>query len=64
VYILFNAYAATSPVFLVITGLVTVAVVSVANCLQPEDAVAIDVIKERIGFSIPLVRRFVPEDSD
>lgn len=54
----------TLPVFLVFTGLVTIAIVSVANCLQPEDAVAIDVIEEWIGFPVPLVRRFIPEDSD
>jgi O-antigen/teichoic acid export membrane protein len=53
----------TLPIFLVLAGLASIVVISVGNCLQPEDAVAIDVIEERIGLSIPLIRRFIPENA-
>lgn len=53
----------TLPVFLVLTGLASIVVVSIGKCLQPEDAVAVNVIEEWTGLSVPFVRRFIPEDA-
>jgi O-antigen/teichoic acid export membrane protein len=54
--------AVTFPLFLLGTAFLTVVVVSLAGCLQPEDRVPLDAIEERAGVSIPLVRRYVPEE--
>ena len=51
----------TLPVFLVGAGLVTVILVSITGCLQPADAVPLDLIEDRLGITIPLIRRFVPD---
>lgn len=51
----------TLPIFLVGAGFVTVSLVSVAGCLQPADAVPLDLIEEKIGVTIPFIRRFVPD---
>lgn len=52
------------PAFLILAGLASIVVVSVTNCLQPEDSVAIEVIEERIGLSVPVIRRFIPDEGD
>lgn len=51
----------TLPVFLVLAGLATLAVVSVSGCLQPEDAVPIELIEDRLDVTLPYVHRFIPE---
>jgi len=47
--------------FLVATGLCTLLVVALTGCLQPEDRIPLELIEERVGVRLPLVRRFVPE---
>lgn len=47
--------------FLVLVGLLTVAVVSIAGCLQPEDWIALEFVEDRIGLRVPLVRRYLPQ---
>ncbi len=51
----------TLPVFLVIVGLASLGVVFLTGCLQPEDELPLEILEERFGISVPLVRRFVPE---
>lgn len=52
----------TLPVFVVAAGVVSVALVAVTGCLQPEDSVPIELIEDRIGVRIPLIRRYIPTD--
>jgi O-antigen/teichoic acid export membrane protein len=47
--------------FLVAVGLVTLAVVSLTGCLQPEDWIAVEFVEERVGLQVPLVRRYLPQ---
>lgn len=47
--------------FLVVVGLVTVAVVSLTGCLQPEDWIALEFVEEQIGLRVPFVRRCLPQ---
>lgn len=56
--------AVTLPVFLVLGGIVSVAVVSVTGCLQPEDKVALEFVEDAIGIRVPFVRRYLPEAYD
>jgi len=53
--------AVTLVPFLVVVGLVTVAVVSVAGCLQPEDWIALEFVEDQIGLRVPYVRRCLPQ---
>ncbi|TYT63646.1 flippase [Natrialba swarupiae] len=53
----------TFPVFLVIVGLCSVAVVSVTGCLQPEDRIPISLLEQRLDVTIPFVRRYLPDVS-
>jgi len=48
-------------VFLVGTGVLTLIVVSVTGCLQPEDRIPLELLEERLGVTLPYVRRFMPE---
>jgi len=48
--------------FLFIVGILGIATVAVAGGLQPEDRVAIEFIEDAIGFRVPLVRRYIPEE--
>ncbi len=50
----------TLPVFAVFVGLVSVALVAVTGCLQPEDEIPIELIESRLGVRIPLIRRYIP----
>lgn len=53
--------AVTLPVFLVGAGLLTVAVVALTGCLQPQDVVPLDLVEDRLGVTIPLLRRYIPD---
>ncbi|WP_101298333.1 flippase [Halegenticoccus soli] len=46
--------------FLVAVGLAAIGVVAAGGGLQSEDRVVIEVVEERIGVRIPLVRRYLP----
>ena len=50
----------TLPVFAVITGLVSVALVAVTGCLQPEDEIPLELVEDRLGVRVPLIRRYIP----
>ena len=50
----------TIPVFAVLAGIVAVALVAVTGCLQPEDEIPLDLVEDRIGVRIPLIRRYIP----
>ena len=49
------------PVFLVAGGVATIAVVSVAGCLQAEDRIALEFVEGFLPVRVPLVRRYLPE---
>lgn len=51
----------TLPVFLVGTGLVSLAVVGVAGGFQPADAVVLELVESRLGIRVPVVRRWIPD---
>ncbi|MEY7849611.1 flippase [Natrarchaeobius sp. A-rgal3] len=53
----------TLPLFLVVVGLCSVAVVSTTGCLQPEDRIPISLLEQRLDVTIPLVRRYLPDPS-
>ncbi|EMA45362.1 oligosaccharide flippase family protein [Halococcus saccharolyticus] len=50
----------TLPVFGILAGLAAVTLVAVTGCLQPEDEVPIDLVEQRLGVRIPLIRRYIP----
>lgn len=45
---------------LVLVGLVTLGVVATVGGLQSEDRIVVEVVEERIGVRIPLVRQYIP----
>ncbi|MFB6140452.1 MAG: flippase [Halosimplex sp.] len=47
--------------FLLCSSAVTVVVVSVTGCLQPEDKIPLELVEDRFGITVPMVHRFVPE---
>jgi len=47
--------------FLVVAGLASIAVLAVTDCLQPEDEIPIELVEDRIGIRVPLIRRYIPE---
>lgn len=49
--------------FLVVTGLCSIAVVGLVDAFEADDIVIIDLIEDAAGFSIPLVRRWIPDSS-
>lgn len=48
------------PVFAVLVGLVSVVLVAVTGCLQPEDEIPVELVEDRLGVRIPLIRRYIP----
>lgn len=51
----------TLPIFLVFMGLCSVLAVAVTGCLQPEDRIPVSLLEDRLGVSIPIVRRYIPD---
>jgi O-antigen/teichoic acid export membrane protein len=51
-------------VFVVVTGIASIAVLAVTNSLQPEDEIPVSLIEDKLGVSIPLIRRYIPNESD
>lgn len=49
--------------FAAVTGIVGIALVAVTGCLQPEDEIPLELLEERIGIEVPLVRRFLPSQA-
>ncbi len=47
--------------FLVITGLCGIAVVGLVGGFEPDDIVIVDLLEDAAGFTIPVIRRFIPE---
>jgi len=47
--------------FLVVAGVATLVLVAASGCLQPEDRVAIQLVEERLGVTVPFIRRYLPE---
>jgi O-antigen/teichoic acid export membrane protein len=54
----------TLPVFLVVTGLITVVLVSVTGCLQPNDEIPLKLVENRLGVTIPFIRRYIPVENE
>ncbi len=48
--------------FLVVVGLLGIAVVAVTGSLQPEDAVVLSFVEDATGVRVPLIRRYLPEE--
>lgn len=51
----------TLPLFVAAAGLVTILVVTITGCLQPEDRIPIQLVESKLGVTVPLIRRFVPK---
>jgi O-antigen/teichoic acid export membrane protein len=51
----------TIPVFVVVAGLVSVALCAATGCLQSEDEIPIELIEDRLGIRVPFIRRYIPE---
>ncbi|PSP41549.1 polysaccharide biosynthesis protein, partial [Halobacteriales archaeon QH_6_64_20] len=47
-----------------VAGVCSIAVLALTNSLQPEDEIPIDLIEDNLRVSIPLIRRYVPDESD
>lgn len=54
--------AVTLPIFLVVAGLVSIAVVALTGCLQPGDEIALEFVESIVGRRIDVVRRYLPTD--
>lgn len=50
--------------FLVVIGLLSIVVVSITGCLQPEDRVVLEFVEDAVGVRVPLIRRYMPEARD
>lgn len=50
------------PVFAVIAEVASIVLVAVTGCLQPEDTIPVELIEERLGIRIPLIRQYIPEN--
>lgn len=48
--------------FLVCSGLASIALLALTDCLQPEDEIPIRLVEDRIGVRIPVIRRYIPEE--
>ncbi|AGN00967.1 membrane protein involved in the export of O-antigen and teichoic acid [Salinarchaeum sp. Harcht-Bsk1] len=48
--------------WLVAVGLLSIAVVALTGCLQPEDEIVLEFLEQTTGVEIPLVRRFIPPE--
>lgn len=46
--------------FLVVSGILSLIVVGLVNGFEPDDIVIIDLVEDTIGFSVPLIRRWIP----
>ncbi|AGB31198.1 polysaccharide biosynthesis protein [Natrinema pellirubrum DSM 15624] len=55
--------AVTLPLFLVGTGLCSIAIVSLAGCLQPADRIPISLLEQRLDVTVPFVHRYLPESN-
>jgi O-antigen/teichoic acid export membrane protein len=53
----------TLPVFGILAGLATVALVAITGCLQSEDEVPVDLVEQRLGVRIPMIRRYIPSNN-
>jgi O-antigen/teichoic acid export membrane protein len=54
----------TLPVFLMVTGLITVVLVSVTGCLQPNDEIPLELVENRLDVTIPFIRRYIPVENE
>ncbi|WP_435076771.1 oligosaccharide flippase family protein [Halococcus sp. AFM35] len=52
----------TIPVFAIVAGLATLAVCAATGCFQPEDEIPLELIEDRLGVDIPLIRRYIPDE--
>jgi len=48
--------------WLVAVGLLSIAVVAVTGCLQPEDEIVLAFVERLLGVEIPVIRRFIPDE--
>lgn len=53
----------TLVVFVILTQLLAVGLVAITGCLQPQDEVLIAFVEETTGLRVPIIRRFIPDDS-
>lgn len=45
----------------VVVGLASIVVLALTGSLQPEDEIPVTLIEDRLGFTIPLIRRYIPD---
>ena len=50
--------------FLVVAGLASIALLAVTDSLQPEDEIPLGLVEDRLGVSVPLIRRYIPEANE
>jgi O-antigen/teichoic acid export membrane protein len=49
--------------WLVFVGLLSIVVVAVTGCLQPEDEIVVEYAENLLGVHVPFLRRFIPADA-
>lgn len=50
--------------FLVCSGLASIALLAFTGCLAAEDEIPIELVEDRLGVRIPLIRRYIPGTND
>ncbi|WP_049923567.1 flippase [Halopiger djelfimassiliensis] len=56
--------AVTLVPLLLAVGVISLVVVALTGGLEPDDAVVVDLVEEKLGVSIPFVRRWMPESGE
>jgi O-antigen/teichoic acid export membrane protein len=52
----------TIPAFAIAAGLATLAVCAATGCFQSEDTIPLELIEDRLGIRVPLIRRYIPDE--
>lgn len=48
--------------FLITVGVLSVVIVSLAGCLQPEDEIIVSFFEDATGMYVPLIRKYIPDE--
>lgn len=48
--------------FVPVAGIAAIVVLAVTNSLQPDDEIPVELVEDNLGFEIPLIRRYIPDE--
>jgi len=48
--------------FMAVVGIASVYLAAVTGCLQPQDEIPLELVEDRVGITLPYLRRFIPEE--